>query len=170
MTFHELKAIVDEMQKSHAWLFEKKRDAPMTADRIREIEDAKGITLDTDYRCFLMEYGAGEFAYADIYSPDPLSPWSSWNVLETCHVKPDQFMPLTDNGGGDYLGFLTFDGRTLRPLFWADHEKDYSTSESEYGSFIEFITKWALRIGKTEAEQGGSPYSSPAAGSDSGDL
>jgi hypothetical protein len=171
MTFQELQTLIAAMQKTHAWLFEKKRDTPLTAERLREIEKAKNISLDADYRDFLMSYGAGEFAYADIYSPDPNSPWSSWSALETCHVKPRQFIPVADNGGGDYLGFCFSDGKPLRPLFWANHECDYETSESEYGSFVEFIAKWALRIGETEdAEQGGSPYSSPAAGSESGEA
>jgi hypothetical protein len=167
MTFPELKTRVADMQMTKAWLFEKKRDAPLTPERLSEIEKSKGVMLDGDYRLFLTVYGAGQFAFADIYSPDPESPWSAWQALETCHVIPKEFIPLTDNGAGDFLGFRTFEGRTLRQLFWADHEQDYQTSESEYGSFLEFLTRWALRIEERTAAHPSNPPPAESAGASS---
>ena len=145
MTFGRFQQHVAQAQARSAWQFEGKRDAPLSVDRLRDIEREHGVELPDDYRRFLSLYGAGEFAFTAIYSLDPKSDWSLWRNIERFLGGRRDFIPFADNGCGDYYGFRVVKGRCENRVLWADHEQDYSVSESEHGGFLDYMVREGLR-------------------------
>ena len=147
MTFETFQQQVAQAQARNAWQFEEQRDAPLSLERIRDFELQHGVELPDAYRQFLMRYGAGDFAFTAIYSPDPSSDWSLWRQLEQFLGARRDFVPFAENGCGDYYGFPVASGSCEDRVVWADHEQAYSISETPYGGFIDFLVTEGLRTG-----------------------
>jgi hypothetical protein len=122
------------------------RRAPkLSEERLAEIEQQTGIVLTSEYKHFLMRYGAGDFQFADVSSPDPESEWSLWTEYEYIPDGEKRMLPFANNGCGDYYCFKIQDGRCSKEIWWSDHEQEYELSPSEYSDFYEFITSVALK-------------------------
>lgn len=145
MTFEAFQDQVAQAQASRAWQFEGQRDARLSLERISEVEAQMRVILPNDYRLFVSTYGAGDFAFTSVYSPDPDSLWSLWRAIEQFLGGRRDFLPFADNGCGDYLGFPVVSGRCEDRILWADHEQDYGTSGSQYVGFIDYMLKEGLR-------------------------
>lgn len=130
-------------QKS--FLFELPREAPLSVDELASIEAEMQVRLPEAYREHLIQYGAGDFAFGSVYSPNPQSPMSLWNEYRFAAELHGKHLPFADNGGGDYLCFPIRDGVAEDTVVWADHEDDYAISPSEYADFREFILQVCLR-------------------------
>jgi SMI1-KNR4 cell-wall len=146
MTFSELSSHIAKKMVESAWQFEGERDSPLTPDVLNKIEAEREITLPPDYRAFLMTYGAGDFSFGHIYSPDPKSGWSLWRDLETLPDFPKGFLPFTDNGCGDYLCFPVEERKCVDRVLWADHEQHYTITSSDYLGFSDYVAKECLRL------------------------
>jgi len=120
------------------------RDAPMTHERITELERERNIMLDRQFRRFLMTYGAGDFLFSQIYSFDPESDWSLWRQSQFVDGIGKLILPFSDNGCGDYYAFLLVDGKCSTRVYWLDHELGYPIAESEHEDFNSFIAETAL--------------------------
>jgi len=121
------------------------RDAPISNMRLAEIESTRGITLPSQYRRFLLLYGAGDFLYGTVYSADPDSGWSLWKESQYLKGVGETLLPFSDNGCGDYLVFKIADGVCSDRVYWADHERAYELTESDYADFNTFVANAALR-------------------------
>lgn len=146
MTFETFQQHVAQAKGKSAWQFEGPRDAPLSVDRVRGIEREHGVELPDGYRRFLSVYGAGDFAFTVIYSPDPTSDRSLWRDVDRFLGGRRDFLPFADNGCGDYYGFPVVAGHCEDRVVWADHEQDYSISASEYEGFLDYMVKQGLRI------------------------
>ena len=146
MTFETVQKHVAQAQAQSAWQFEGQRDAPLSLDRINDIEREQGVELPDGYRRFLSVWGAGEFAFTAISSPDPSSDWSIWRDLQQFLGGRRDFLPFAGNGCGDYYGFPVASGRCEDRIVWADHEQDYSVAETEYDGFIDYMVREGLRL------------------------
>jgi len=122
MTFETFQHHVAKAQAKSAWQFEGQRDTPLSLDGLRDIEREHGVEFPDVYQRFLSIYGAGEFAFTAIYSPDPTSEWSLWRNIDRFLGGRDDFVPFADNGCGDYYGFRVVAGRCEDRVMWADHE------------------------------------------------
>ncbi|TWU32439.1 SMI1 / KNR4 family protein [Novipirellula aureliae] len=121
------------------------RDAPMSEDRITELERERNIVLNRQYRRFLMTYGAGDFLYSQIYSFDPNSDWNLWRESDFVDGIGTTILPFSDNGAGDYLAFKLLDGKCSDCVYWIDHELGYTISDSEYEDFNKWVAECALQ-------------------------
>ena len=52
---------------------------------------------------------------------------------------------FSDNGCGDYLVFKIVDGVCFDRVYWADHERSYELTKSDYEDFNTFVANVALR-------------------------
>lgn len=121
------------------------RDAPLPIEFLGRFEREIGVKLPAQYKRFLSQHGAGDFAFTSVYSPDPSSDWflnSETDYLPT--TIRARFLPFADNGAGDYYGFVISDGACSDAVFWADHELDYDITPSEYTNFNDFLARVAL--------------------------
>jgi len=145
-TQEELSVIIAEYKAAKPYLFEEKRDVPLSEEHLCEIEHAYRIRLPDSFRQHLKSEGAGSFACGSVYSPDPLSGWSLWTeyaLIEEDHALP-RVLPFSDNGGGDYYCFPIADGICQDRVVWADHEDGYSVTDCECGDFRGFIVEVCL--------------------------
>ena len=147
MTPSDFEAAVDAAIAKRPEAFEGEfvRRAPkLSEERLSEIERERGITLPHEYKHFLMRYGAGDFQFTDVSSPDPDSEWSLCVEYDYIPDGENRLLPFANNGCGDYYSFKITDGRCSREIWWADHEEEYELSPSEYEDFYDFIVKVAL--------------------------
>ncbi|MEL7500818.1 MAG: SMI1/KNR4 family protein [Planctomycetota bacterium] len=144
----ELDALLAAFRAKNAFMLDGDhavRQPPMTMQRLTEIENETGVELPHQYKRHLCQHGSGDFAFSSIYSPDPELNWSLWNDYEYMPANRGRFLPIADNGGGDYYGFRIVDGRCTDPICWADHESDYAITDPDYADFNTFIAEVALR-------------------------
>lgn len=149
MTSTEFEAVVDAAIRKRPEAFDGEfaRRAPRLSEaRLLDIERERGIKLPTEYRHFLTRYGAGDFLFTDISSPDPGSEWSLWADYDYISDGESRLVPFANNGCGDYYCFKLEGGRCSTEIWWADHEQNYALSRSKYADFYDFIIKVALRI------------------------
>ncbi|HQL21985.1 MAG TPA: SMI1/KNR4 family protein [Opitutaceae bacterium] len=145
LDYNELAERIASKKESAAWHFEGERDAPLTAESISAIEKKHGIVLPLAYREFLIDHGAGEFAFGHVYSPAETSGWSLWKEFAFMPEKSGCLIPFSDNGGGDYYCFRVVAGRCEETVVWADHEQGYAITDSEYEDFRDFVARVCLR-------------------------
>ena len=141
----EFKKIIDDAKASKPVWFELSQENDRTSlKEIGEIECNIGIEYPEEYRMFISEYGAGVFAFTNVYSPKREGEWSSWVEKEKCSL-PKEFIPISDNGCGDYIGFVVNDGKCSEGLYFSDHDENYKLDkEMKYESFYEFVIKSGL--------------------------
>lgn len=141
----EFSQIIAKAMEDHPFWFEgSDGNEKVSSEEMEMIEASRAITYPEQYKNFIMKYGAGEFAFTNIYSPKAHGEWSSW-VDKVKYNLPEQFIPVSDNGCGDYLGFIVSNGMCGEALFWCDHEQDYEISKNaEYANFYCFVVKQGL--------------------------
>ena len=136
--------INDAMAKHPFWFEGVSENEKVSIDEIKEIEILKKITYPEEYKKFMSNYGAGDFAFTNVYSPKFKGEMSSWEQIEKYNI-PELFIPISDNGCGDYLGFKVDGGMCSEALFWSDHEQGYEISnKAAYESFYSFIVNEGL--------------------------
>jgi len=147
MDHKDFNRIISETKQRHPFWFElSDENERITENEIEKIEISKGIMFPDQYKRFISKYGAGEFAFTNVYSPLSKGEWSLWGHKSQYRL-PDNFIPISDNGCGDYLGFTIQDGKCSEQLYWADHEEGYSIGKSEYSNFYDFILREGLDLG-----------------------
>ena len=146
MTAEELDALVESVRAKAAWQFDRQRDTPITEATIRGIEVAERIQLPISFKEFLTRYGAGDFVFSQVYSPDRNSGWNLWDQFQYMPDKKGLLLPFSDNGAGDYYCFPVVNGVCEDLVVWADHEQNYNATQSEYPDFRDFVARVCLRI------------------------
>ena len=136
--------IIDETKQAHPFWFElSEKNERIPYGDISQVEELKCLIFPEQYKRFISKYGVGEFAFTNVYSPLIIGDWSLWESKES-YSLPNEFIPISDNGAGDYLGFVAQNGKCSEELYWADHEQGYSMDISEYKCFYDFIVKVGL--------------------------
>jgi hypothetical protein len=143
ITFDKIVGLAQK--KSPLWFELSKDNRLLTTSEIEKIENNKNIIFDDQYKRFITKYGVGLFAFAEVYSPLLNGALSLWEE-KSKYSLPANFIPISDNGCGDYLGFIINDGRCSVQLYWADHENNYSIEKVAYNSFYDFIIQKGLNV------------------------
>ena len=144
MNNQEFDKIIAEAKLNHPYWFElSEENERISANDVARVEEIKSLIFPVQYKRFATKYGVGEFAFTYVYSPLLTGGWSLWEPKES-YSLPNEFIPISDNGGGDYLGFIVQNGQCPNELYWADHEQSYSIEISEYKCFYDFIVKVGL--------------------------
>jgi len=112
------------------WFEDDDENEITTIQEINEIESFRELKYPEQYKYFISKYGAGEFAFTNIYSPKKSGEWSSWVEKEEYNL-PHQFIPISDDGCGNYLGFIVLKGVCSESLYWADHEQEYEIRKNK---------------------------------------
>ncbi len=131
--------MIAKLKGKKPFLFEFERDEPLSAEKLDALEREFHIKFPLAYRHHLATEGAGDFGYSKVFSPDPSSGWSLWTEYDYMPQRRHTALPFSDNGGGDYYCFPIERGVCADRVIWADHEDDYSLSETECPTFIDFV-------------------------------
>jgi hypothetical protein len=129
---------IHEAMSQHPMWFELERELPVTMDEVVDFEDQSGYCLPSHYIYFASNYGCGYFAFTVVLSIRP----GAWYLVDRmpslpCHDEP--FVPIAENGCGDFYGFLVRQGVCTEQVYFADHEHHYCPAPTAYRSFFEFI-------------------------------
>lgn len=93
MTSEEFHALVEEYTHPSA---SDDGDTPLTLARLAELEQDKGIKCPAFYKEFLSMYGAGDFGYVTVLSPDVDSKFPIWETVRPKFLIRN-FSTLSDN-------------------------------------------------------------------------
>ena len=144
MEIGKFQKIVDQAKKLHPFWFEGERESPIKSNEIIKFENTVGYSLPEKYKFFISNYGCGYFAFTTIYSIRK----GEWNILDKVHQIPifeGKFIPVSDNGCGDYYGYLIVDSKCSDNIYFADHEKGYEIIQTEFFDLLSFINEIGLK-------------------------
>ncbi|MFJ4990396.1 SMI1/KNR4 family protein [Streptomyces sp. NPDC088732] len=105
-----------------------------------------GTSLPAEYKEFMQRYGGGMFLFLDLL---PIAAHGNPEDVLKVHereFKNTSFIPVAPVGTGDWWGFLSAEGRCSPEVYFWDHEGGPVQLES--GSFLEFMAREGLRLGK----------------------
>lgn len=142
MTSEEFHALVEEYTDPSA---SDDGDTPLTLARLAELERHKGIKFPAFYKEFLSMYGAGDFGYVTVLSPDVDSKFPIWETATRLENRECSFMGVIELDS-DYFGFLIEQGVCSNDIWRADHEFGYEIGETDYADFFDLLAKIALGV------------------------
>ncbi len=122
------------------------RERPATEDELHAFEKRYGYVLPHSYRHFALLHGCGHFVFAVVLSPLPES--SFYIGRAGAAIRPD-FLPIFDNGCGDFYCFPCEAGVCRDSILFADHERGYATSPTRHKDFFSFIVAEGLNANKS---------------------
>jgi len=141
MTQDEFERLVEDSRAKHPFWFEGDREVPVTENELVVFELQAGCTLPAEYKYLAIRYGCGNFAFTNILSVRD-GERSISNAQPYC---PNSFLPVSDNGVGDYYGFLIEDGACKGGIYFADHEENFKVTVTEYGDLFEYVVEVGLK-------------------------
>jgi hypothetical protein len=106
MTSEEFHTLVEEYTDPSA---ADDGDTPLTLARLAELERHKGIKFPAFYKEFLSMFGAGDFGYVSVLSPDVDSKFPIWETATRLENRECSFMGVIELDS-DYFGFLIEQG------------------------------------------------------------
>jgi hypothetical protein len=137
----EFNRIVAEVRTRHPQWFQLEREAPATASEVAELEEVLGVKLPSEYRNFVLTHGAGDFAKARILGLE--SGTGSQIAEHMLDELPDDFIPVLDNGVGDYYGFIAEGGVCRQTVSFWDHETG-EVLDDQFNNFYEMVVTLAF--------------------------
>ena len=133
--------VVNLARRDHPVWFDLPSDQPPDEELLAAVETELGARLPDDFRWFLQEFGAGDFAFATIYSADPDSDLS---LLRNQSGGLKGLIAFSDDGTGNLFVFpVENDACHDRVLVW-DHESGEVRS-TDHATFLGFVARVALQ-------------------------
>jgi len=126
------------------------RDAPLTLNRLAELERQKGIKFPAFYKGFLGMYGAGDFGCVTVLSPEPGSRFGIWEKASQLEDRECNFIAVVDLDSY-HFGFLVEQGVCSNDIWNVDHDFEPEVWDADYPDFG-FLAKVALNVWDDEDE------------------
>ncbi len=149
MNPHEFESILEQarVRKIIDMALAERPEPAVSEQELLAFETRQGVSLPADFRHFVQRYGGGEFAFITVLS---LLPESEFFIGRSTHLIGSGFLPVIDNGCGDFYGFRVIDGRCSDALYFADHEQSYELSNTTYPDFFSYVVREGLRMNSRE--------------------
>ena len=136
--------LVAEIRLEHPTWLELPSDAPPTSEGLAEVAANLPWRLPREYIDFVSHYGGGDFAFTQVYSLDPASDMNIVLKNGVPWLNRDDFIAFSDNGAGDYYGFVVKEGVAGSSVFLLDHESG-ELRATGHGDIFEFLAAEGLR-------------------------
>ncbi len=137
MNLEDFQAAVAQARDAHPQWFALPADGSPDGEQVVAQQAQLGAALPNEYLDFVRAFGGGDFAFLAVYSLDADS---DLNIVtknsEPWLSRPD-FVAISDNGAGDYYGFMVQDGRCSREVLLLDHESG-ELRPTGHADFFEF--------------------------------
>lgn len=133
---------LSKFSQSKAWEMGE-REAPATLAEVREYEAMTGLSLPPEYVHLVTAHGAGQLGFVEVFSVRE-GEWSIEVRRLSAPGLPQHFVPVSDNGCGDFYGFKVEDGQCSSSLVFADHEQGYSLVETEFSNLYEYVHRYGF--------------------------
>ena len=119
------------------------REEPTTRDELVEYERQVGYALPGEYMHVVLTMGAGQLGFTEVFSVRP-GEWSIDSQRTTAPGLPEDFVPISGNGCGDFYGFKVVAGKCLAQIMFAEHEENYALKATEFTDFYEYLVRNGL--------------------------
>lgn len=136
--------LVEALRKVHPLWFSLEADPPASEDELQEAEVQLQVELPSEYREFLRKFGGGLFAFSNIFS---VAPGSDWNIIgksKEAGLDEIGFLPVSENGVGDFYGYCCRDCQCTSELYFFDHETG-RVQPSHYSNLFDYVAEVGLR-------------------------
>jgi hypothetical protein len=139
MDFQAFRTLVEDIASKNPRFFppedlEFSHELPLLADVVAA-EEALGVKFPQDYIDYSLHFGSEVFAeMLNIYSVLP--DLGSYIVNYTSDIEG--FLPVSDNGCGDYYGYRVVDGKCEPQILWWDHEIR-KLSDPDIGNLFDYL-------------------------------
>jgi hypothetical protein len=120
-------------------------EPPTSAEQIDLFEHVHNIRLPQQYRYVATRVGAGDVGYANLFSVGA-GYFSIAAQRATTPALPSDFIPVSDNGCGDFYGFVVRGGICAPEVYFADHESEYQVSKTEFSDLYEYLVRYAFNV------------------------
>jgi hypothetical protein len=138
----EFEAHLVAFSRTKAWALGE-RESPVSDLELREYEETHGFRLPPEYVNIVQGYGCGQFGFADLFSVRP----GEWQIdlhRATAPSLPANFVPVSDNGCGDFYGFVITNGTCESQLVFASHENGYALDPTDFADVYEYIHRYGF--------------------------
>lgn len=115
-----------------------KREDPATTQELESYEVSKGICLPEEFKHVLRTYGAGDIGLVSLFSVRA-GRKSIEAQKRLAHRMLPEFLPISDNGCGDYYGFLSVEGICRAEIYFSDHETGFSVEPTKFKDLYEYL-------------------------------
>jgi hypothetical protein len=134
---------VEEHTKTKVWAMGD-RESPATPSEIQAWESTHGAILPSEYQQVVGRWGAGDLGLVSLFSVKP--GWLSIDaqVALAKGLLPKQFVPISDNGCGDYYGFKVSSGVCEARVYFVDHEAGFTLEPTEFSNLYEYIAHYGF--------------------------
>ncbi len=119
------------------------RETPVSAEEVLEYEKTSGFFLPQEYIHIVRTFGPGQFGFAEVFSVRA----GEWYInlhQATAPALPQDFVPISDNGCGDFYGFLVRNGQCESSLVFADHDEGYALKPTEFSALFEYLHRYGF--------------------------
>lgn len=132
---------VQQVKAKKPLLFALESDTPPSVDEIEHFEKSYGVALPEKYKLFISEFGGGYFGYANIYSLDKSS---NYFVMKHKSFVPSSYLPIADNGCGDFYVLKCNDNYCSDRIYFYTHDSQGIT-ETKYLDILEYLLDIGLK-------------------------
>ncbi len=87
--------------------------------------------------------GAGEVGFTSLFSVRP----GYFNIATQRDAAPTlsaNFVPISDNGCGDFYGFVVNAGECSSAVYFAEHDSEYKLFPTEFTDLYEYLVRYAF--------------------------
>ena len=142
MDFCQFRQVAELVRSRHPAWFELDHDPPCSQADLERAETRLGTRLPAQYKEFMTSCGGGYFAFVNVFSA---TEGSFWGIVERNAGLPPGFIAVSDNGTGDYYGFISTGGECASEVCFLDHETG-RVSATKYPDLFEYIVHMGLRL------------------------
>jgi SMI1-KNR4 cell-wall len=118
-------------------------EPPSSLLQIEAFEQANGFRLPSAYKRVAVELGTGAIGFATVFSVGRGENGISAQRGAVPELPPD-FVPISDNGCGDFYGFVVRAGVCAPEIYFADHEGGYMLTKTEFADLYEYLVRYAF--------------------------
>jgi hypothetical protein len=118
-------------------------EQPVTEMELSAYERASGITFPEAYRDVATRLGCGDVGFLELFSIRE-GAFHIERQRATAPTLPRKFVPISNNGCGDFYGFIIDKDHCLPEIYFADHELDYEIQPTGIADLYEFVARYGF--------------------------
>jgi hypothetical protein len=118
-------------------------EQPPSVAEVEAFERAHGFRLPAEYKESTLQVGSGEIGFTNLFSVSP-GPYNIATQRDAVPELPTDFVPISDNGCGDFYGFVLHAGECAPEVYFADHESEFTLTRTEFADLYEYLVRYAF--------------------------
>lgn len=142
MQIHEFDAALQRFKATKAFSISPP-ELSSSIEEIERFEKTSGIRLPQQYRHVAVNVGTGSIGFATLFSATS-APEGIAAQRASVPSLPKNFVPISDNGCGDFYGFIVNAGQCGEEIYFADHECGYQIARTEFSNLFEYLVRYAF--------------------------